>query len=91
MNEAVWRGTMPPFFDHPDRACAGADTDLFFPETGGASASAAIAICDTCPLVDMCAEWAIPQILLHGVWGGLTRQDRQNLRLGRPIARQVAA
>lgn len=78
-------GGVPPFFDHPDRACKGKDTEMFFPEAGMGSANDAIAICRTCPFVDECAAWATPQAHLHGVWGALTAHDRTQLRQGKRV------
>jgi WhiB family redox-sensing transcriptional regulator len=73
-------GGIPPFADHPDRACADhPDPNLWFPE-GGSNGSPAKAICRKCPLVDTCAAFAIPQPRLCGVWGGLTEADRDRLR-----------
>jgi WhiB family redox-sensing transcriptional regulator len=75
-------GEIPPFFDHPDRACAGKKTKLFFPENGDLG-RAAVAVCRTCPLVETCAEWAVNQPTNpHGVWGGLTRNERARIRNG---------
>lgn len=79
-------GSMPPFADHPDRACAGQDTDLWFPEHGGTGAVRAINICRECPLVARCADWALQQPHLRGVWGGLTETDRRRVRRGLPVA-----
>ncbi len=76
-------GEIPPFFDHPDRACAGKDTRLWFPE-GGSNGAKAIRVCRECPLVDACAAWSLRQPRLHGVWGGLTEADRDRMRRGTP-------
>lgn len=74
-------GGMPPFVDHPDRACAGKDTRLWFPE-GGSNGSQAVAVCRECPLIDDCAAWALRQPRLCGVWGGLTEAARDRARRG---------
>jgi WhiB family transcriptional regulator, redox-sensing transcriptional regulator len=73
-------GGIPPFADHPDRACADhPDPNLWFPE-GGSNGAPAKAVCRTCPLIDACAAFAIPQPRLWGVWGGLNDEDRRQLR-----------
>lgn len=64
-------------------ACEGAQ-GLYFPEHGeGAHAAIreARAICDTCPLLNTCRDWAIQQRpeWLYGVWGGLTQAQRKAL------------
>lgn len=79
----VW-GSMPPFADDPDRACKTSDTDLFFPEHSGTNGGKAKAICARCPLAKACADFAIPQPALRGIWGGLTEPERERIRLGRP-------
>ncbi len=77
-------GEIPPFFDHPDRACAGKDTNLWFPEADSRTAARAAKICRTCPLVDTCRDWALKQPpQLCGVWGGLTEHDRRDIRAGK--------
>ncbi|SFK74839.1 WhiB family transcriptional regulator [Streptomyces pini] len=67
-------------------ACLGADTDLFFPETGGPNngTSRALAICARCPVVAECREY-IDRVesspgyrTFHGVWGGATADERQD-------------
>jgi WhiB family transcriptional regulator, redox-sensing transcriptional regulator len=76
---------IPPVLAHPDYACRTADTDLFFPERGQ-SANPARAICHHCPYQQECRDWAIRTRQQHGIWGGLTPEERQTL--GR---KQVAA
>ncbi|MFD3741620.1 WhiB family transcriptional regulator [Streptomyces sp. NPDC058629] len=75
MNSRNWRGS---------EACRTEDPELFFPKgTDAASmdgADAAVRICRRCPAMEACAEWAIDTRQDHGVWGGLTEQDRAALR-----------
>lgn len=67
---------------HPQRACAqpGVDPDLFFPPRGVNTTESAKAICQRCPVLDECRDYAIPQSLLHGIWGGTTETQRRRLR-----------
>jgi hypothetical protein len=51
----------PRFYENP--ACASVGGDFWFPEK------------HTCPHKAECAEWGIYNEV-HGVWGGLTQQDR---------------
>ena len=45
-------------------------------------------VCDTCEVRDACLEWALDAKQDHGVWGGLTEDERRSLR--RRNARQRA-
>lgn len=47
----------------------------FFPERGG-STKTGRAICADCPVRQECAEFAIPQRGLHGIWGGMSQKER---------------
>lgn len=63
-------------------ACAGMDTDLFFPERGDvAKANAARRICAACPVRTQCLEWAIaPETRAEaGVFGGKTIRERRQI------------
>ena len=60
-------------------ACLGEDLNMFFPDTPNNHARAAKAICETCPVVDECLQWALDNNE-QGVWGGLTDNQRKNLR-----------
>lgn len=65
-------------------ACQGADLDLFFPGSGGAT-SAALAICARCPVKAQCLAYALENREGHGVWGGKTELQRRQLQRGRPV------
>lgn len=45
---------------------------------------AAVRMCQTCPLRDACAAFAIAEREPHGVWGGTTAADRRSFADGRP-------
>jgi len=63
-------------------ACAGADTEFFYPNQDKFSREEKgfyERMCGGCPILDMCREWG----LVHerfGVWGGLVPIDREHLR-----------
>jgi len=59
--------------------CVGADEDLFFPQTGK-SARAAKAICARCPVRMRCLAEALDNGETYGVWGGLTPEERRQLK-----------
>lgn len=77
-------------------ACAGETSDLFFPI--GASGSAflqakqAQRVCAACPVRTACLEWALEAGIEHGIWGGLTEEERrtQKRRNTRARARAVS-
>jgi WhiB family transcriptional regulator, redox-sensing transcriptional regulator len=73
-----------------DARCADADPEAFFPPKGGTGAEA-LAICGTCPVVELCLAYALElegdshDRTRAGVWGGTTPRQRAAL------ARQSAA
>jgi WhiB family redox-sensing transcriptional regulator len=73
--------------------CANEDPDLFFPvgSTGPflEQIRRAKAICWLCPVKDECLEWALATDQRAGIWGGLTEEERRDLR--RPgVRREIA-
>ncbi|MER7048928.1 WhiB family transcriptional regulator [Streptomyces jumonjinensis] len=74
-------------------ACRSEDPDLFFPigNTGPAllQIEEAKAVCRLrCPVMEQCLQWALESGQDSGVWGGLSEDERRNLR--RRIARRRA-
>lgn len=67
-------------------ACQGEDPELFFPvgESGPAQLRLRQAkrVCASCPVQSLCLEWAILAGVDHGVWGGLSEDERRQLRRG---------
>ena len=60
--------------------CLGMDTELFFPEKGdNAAAEGAKAICDKCKVKQTCLNWAMTNEIWHGVWGGLSGNQRYTM------------
>jgi len=72
--EGRWR-------DHA--ACAGCDTDSWFPDQGGNVPNTAHRICSRCPVQRECLAWALAFTEPHGTWGGLSVAAR------RPLAKRV--
>lgn len=63
--------------------CAQADPDMWFPEKGDhRSARRAKEVCRRCPVRVECAEYAMAEPSLDGVWGGTTYLERRQLRRG---------
>ncbi|MEU9706213.1 WhiB family transcriptional regulator [Streptomyces sp. NPDC047981] len=76
---------MNPRSDWMQDSLCSAAPDLFFPVGTGArtnrQAAAAKALCRRCPVIEPCRAWALSTGPLHGIWGGMTRADRRQLRL----------
>ena len=65
--------------------CRNAPREIFFP-TRGEDLDPARAICAHCPVIDQCRDYAIPISELHGVWGGLSENERRRERKTRLAA-----
>lgn len=66
--------------DWRDRAlCAETDPELFFPETGQSTVPAK-RVCAACEVRAECLQDALDRRENHGVWGGLSPQERRRLR-----------
>ncbi|WP_346772853.1 WhiB family transcriptional regulator [Rhodococcus sp. 14C212] len=74
-------------------ACRDADSNLFFDfSPGGPEEQEAKRICGTCPVLEPCRLHAIDDPELHGIWGGLSPEERHIYRRRRkwfnlPVAR----
>jgi WhiB family redox-sensing transcriptional regulator len=64
-------------------ACRTVDPDLFFPVSaagpGGDEIARAKAMCAGCQVRRQCLHFALTTRQLHGVWGGLTEEERRLL------------
>ena len=62
-------------------SCAEVDPDMFFPELGDAAgAEQAKSVCRRCPVRERCLAYALDNNEEHGIWGGLSMQERRRLR-----------
>lgn len=69
-----------------DRAlCAETDPECFFPEKGG-STKAAKAICEVCPVKQLCLADSLVNESRFGVLGGLSERERRKLIKDRAAA-----
>ena len=93
---------LPPFDEKIDwrhrGACVGEDPELFFPT--GTSGPALLQIeeakqvCRSCDVRERCLGWALEAGQDHGVWGGMSEDERRALkrrtkRLGAAASRYV--
>jgi WhiB family transcriptional regulator, redox-sensing transcriptional regulator len=66
-----------------EAGCLGMDYELFFPlgSTGPAveQIARAKAVCQDCPVMQECLEWAL-RTGQYGIWGGQTEDERHALR-----------
>ncbi|MFB7617142.1 WhiB family transcriptional regulator [Kitasatospora sp. NPDC056181] len=90
--------TPDPAGDLHGAACAGLDTNMFYPdpdEMGPAAAEwaerRARMICAGCPVRLMCLELALERGEKHGVFGSLNAAERHTIRERRRKARAKAA
>lgn len=60
------------------------DPDIFFPDSTDADhrkkARKAKAICNRCPMQQICLDWAIRHDEQWGIWGGMSSRNRARLR-----------
>jgi WhiB family redox-sensing transcriptional regulator len=62
-----------------DAKCKDTDEpDAFFPENR--PPSYVTKLCIGCPVVEKCLDYAIRNKINHGIWGGLTPQERTELQ-----------
>lgn len=66
--------------------CCGVDPDLFFCE-GAEDVAAAKLVCQGCPVRRPCLLEALEGGVAHGVWGGLTADERRGVAFEAPPAR----
>lgn len=60
-------------------ACLDHDPDLWFPDQGHDSREARL-ICADCPVRAECLDYAVRANELWGIWGGMNRTERQEIR-----------
>jgi WhiB family redox-sensing transcriptional regulator len=75
-------------------ACQSVDPDLFFPMSATnparADMAAAKAVCARCPVRAECLQYALAAGQVHGIWGGMSEEERRLLRQRRAKARARA-
>jgi hypothetical protein len=64
--------------------------EIFFPEQGDTKEPReAKALCRSCPVIDLCGEYAVRFNMTDGIWGGFTPSERRAIRLrattGKPV------
>lgn len=72
-----------------DGLCNEFDGDLFFPTPGHGTGAAAKAICAKCPVLSKCRDYGLDNTEIEGVWGGLSHDERKELRARRRGLRTI--
>lgn len=62
-----------------DAACLGTDPEAFFPESGGTTRDGK-RVCTACEVRSQCLQYALERNERHGIWGGLSTRERDQLR-----------
>ncbi|NUP17372.1 MAG: WhiB family transcriptional regulator, partial [Streptomyces sp.] len=63
--------------------CRTTDPELWFSRTS-ADRTRAVALCRECPIQTACAQYALDNRDVRGVWGGTTLAERRSFHDGRP-------
>lgn len=66
----------------PGLPCRTVDPELFFSKSSTDRARA-VALCRGCPIREACAQYALDNRDVKGVWGGTTAADRRSFQSGR--------
>ena len=66
------------FQERAGAACAGMDTNIFYP-IGTEGIAEAKAICNKCPIIQPCLQYALENDEIHGIWGGTSERKRKIL------------
>ena len=61
-------------------ACRGYATDVFFPGIDHPDVQRALAVCHGCEVRTQCLDYAVGTRQPFGVWGGMTEDQRRDLR-----------
>ena len=76
-------------------ACRNTEPDLFFPvgTTGPAvdQIKSAKRVCESCPAMSACLEFALATNQESGIWGGTSEEERRRLRKSWLAARRSRA
>lgn len=61
-------------------AAQGTDTLLFFPDHASDVDADVLRLCASCPVRQQCAEVALANPSVYGIWGGTTERQRAQIR-----------
>ena len=67
-----------PYGDWITKAiCTQTDPEMFFADSNAEAYAPAISVCNRCPVRDECLNYALANNITHGVWGGVTANQRR--------------
>lgn len=72
-----------------DGNCANQPPSMFFP-SDGVGVDVARRVCDGCPVLSECLEYALENRIDHGVWGGTSERERRRIQKARVAAQHEA-
>lgn len=70
--------------------CANVPPSTFFP-SDGVGVEVARKICASCPVRELCLEYALAERIDHGVWGGCSERERRRIQKRRRVGSAGAA
>ncbi len=70
-----------------DGLCREADPVLWYPDHE-VDAGPAVQICQDCPVLTQCRDWAMKRHEVYGVWGGMSERDRAAIWAGKIPSRR---
>ena len=68
--------------------CRAMPPSLFFP-SDGVGVDVARRICEDCPSIAPCLEYALANHIEHGVWGGASERERRRIARRRRLEPQI--
>lgn len=84
VNAPPWLAALPPGGALP---CWSVSPELFFPFRYNLQCKdqidAAKAVCEGCPVRDLCLDWALAVPDIEGIWAGTIPLERRRIRTGR--------
>lgn len=71
---------MPGWYNYAN--CQDTDPEAFFynENTTPADIETAKRVCQRCRVAEYCLKYALQEGIQHGIWGGMTAKERQQLR-----------
>lgn len=75
-----WRRLAVVLAERGPAPCEEGDHEAWWPSGGGSPDQLAVRACERCPAKAECLDYAVKADEREGLWGGLTRDERRDLR-----------
>lgn len=82
--------TLEPAGQWVKAAACKADPDAMFPTSNEGEIEYAKAYCRTCPILELCGQWALEHREEYGVWGGLSEAERRTIHRRRRASQPIS-